>query len=189
MIWDFLALMALPAPAGSTGEVDIEAAFKDHGAFIGRVIMRFLGDGPHVDDLLQDTFLTAFRKQDSFEGRSELRTWLYGIASNLCSHHRRSATRLDRFKGKLAAEGVAEVPSPERSVHRSQGAALLHQAIESLPFKQREVFVLYELEELEGREIAELLDIPIGTVWTRLHHARARFEKQVAKLRSGGRVV
>jgi RNA polymerase sigma-70 factor (ECF subfamily) len=185
MIWDLLTMMALPASARQPGGVDIEAAFRDHGAFIGRVIMRFLGDGPHVDDLLQDTFLTAFRKRDNFEGRSELRTWLYGIASNLCSRHRRSVTRLDRFKGKLAVETPEDSPSPERELRRSQGAALLHRAIESLPFKHKEVFVLYELEELEGREISELLDVPLGTVWTRLHKARKLFEKQVAKLRAG----
>jgi RNA polymerase sigma-70 factor (ECF subfamily) len=94
-------------------------------------------------------------------------------------------TRLDRFKGKLAVETPEDSPSPERELRRSQGAALLHRAIESLPFKHKEVFVLYELEELEGREISELLDVPLGTVWTRLHKARKLFEKQVAKLRAG----
>jgi RNA polymerase sigma-70 factor, ECF subfamily len=50
-----------------------------------------------------------------------------------------------------------------------------------MPFKQREVFTLYELEELEGPEIAALLGIPINTVWTRLHHARKRFEESMRK--------
>ena len=58
----------------------------------------------------------------------------------------------------------------------------MQEVVEKLPLKQREVFVLFELEEMEGKQIAELLSIPENTVWTRLHHARARFRKLWSQL-------
>ena len=79
--------------------LDLNQAFKDHGRFLARSILRLTGDGPHVEDILQETFIVAHRKQASFESRSSLRTWLYGIASNLCLHHRRSPrTRAHRTR-------------------------------------------------------------------------------------------
>jgi len=82
----------------------------------------------------------------------------------------------------LLDEAAPDGPqTPERELERRQRAALVHELIGRLPFKQREVFSLYELEELPGERIAELLGIPIGTVWTRLHHARKAFGRLASK--------
>ncbi len=72
---------------------------------------------------------------------------------------------------------------PEDEAERRQALAAASQAVLDLPFQQREAFVLYELEGLSGAEVATLLSVPIGTVWTRLHHARKRFERAMRRRR------
>lgn len=157
--------------------LDIERAYAEHAAFIGRVILRLVGDTPQVDDLLQETFIVAFRKQHEFRADAAERTWLYAIAARLCMRHRRGARRLDALRLRLARQGVGQGPRrPDRELEREQSAALVREVLDQLPFAQREAFVLYELEGLEGQQIADLLGVPIGTVWTRLHHGRDKFQ-------------
>lgn len=156
-------------------ELDIDVLYADHAPFIGRVLIRLVGDGPQIDDLLQETFLTAFRRRHTFDGRSSHRTWLYGIAVRLAMRHRRGAGRFLRAIGRLAEEPPPPQPAgPDQDLELARASAAVREALDRLPFKQREVFILFELEEMGGEEIAEMLGIPIGTVWTRLHHARKR---------------
>lgn len=168
--------------------LDIDALYAAHAPFIGRVLIRLTGDGPHIDDLIQETFIIAFRKRATFDGRSAPRTWLYGIAARLAMRHRRGAGRWLRALGLFAAEPEGVQGPPDRALDDARGrehaAAQVRAALDRLPFKQREVFVLYELEELDGAAIAELLGIPVGTVWTRLHHGRKRFA-DIVKKRAG----
>jgi RNA polymerase sigma-70 factor (ECF subfamily) len=172
------------AIADATPAVDIDALYGEHAAFLSRVLIRLVGDA-YVDDLIQETFLVAHRKRATFDGSSAPRTWLYGIAANLAMRHRRSRGRFARMLGVFADEPIAPAPSPERGLEQARAAAIVRATLDKLPFKQREVFVLYELEELEGPQIAELLDIPVNTVWTRLHHARKRFQELVRKQKEG----
>ncbi len=159
--------------------LDIEDLFKRHGAFVRRSIERFVGAGPHVDDLLQETFVVAFKKRSSFDPeRAAVTTWLYGIAANICRRHGRSQRRWGFFFDRLERQEVAPtVLLQDEQLERQQAKDLVAAALAKLPEKQREVFALYELEELDGPAIAELLAVPIGTVWTRLHHARHAFDK------------
>lgn len=170
-------------PGISHEAVDIGEAYQKHAPFIARVIEKLTGSGPHVDDILQDTFIIAYKKREQFEGRSALRTWLYGITKNLCMHHKRGLARFLNFKEKLQSIPSADSPSPHKTLEVSRELELAESVITSMSFKQREVFVLYELEEMEGPEIAELLNIPIGTVWTRLHKARQVFQARLEKQR------
>lgn len=188
--------MKVPAGSGDQGSVgsshslaveevaaglDIDALYAEHAGFLTRVLIRLVGDGPHVDDLLQETFLVAYRKRDTFDGRSAVRTWLYGIAARLAMRHRRGVGRFLRALGVFADEPPRVARDPGDDLERARAAVLVRTVLERLPFKQREVFVLYELEELDGAEIAELLGIPVNTVWTRLHHGRKRFQELIEK--------
>jgi len=178
------AVLDMPLSDG----LDIAALFAEHGEFIANVIRRLAGPGSHVDDLVQETFVVAHRKRHRFDPeRAAPRTWLYGIAANLCRRHHRSAHRLARLRARLVTEQTDEpAPAPDQEVLRRQQAAVVHEALARLPFKQREVFSLYELHNLDGASIAAMLDIPEGTVWTRLHHARKRFERLVRARLGGG---
>jgi RNA polymerase sigma-70 factor (ECF subfamily) len=158
-------------------ELDLDVIYAEHAPFLTRVLIRLVGDGSHVDDLVQETFLVAHRKRSSFDHRSAVRTWLYGIAAHLAMRHRRGAGRWRRALGIYAEQPPRVTANPADELERARAAQLLRATLERLPFKQREVVVLYELEELEGADIAELLGIPINTVWTRLYHGRKRLQE------------
>ena len=163
--------------------MDIAAAYDEHARFIASSIQGLTGRGPHVDELLQETFIIALKKRGSFDGRSSLRTWLYGIAANLSRRHNRGAKRFRLFRERLQREVASEADTPESTALGMQRARLVDATLRELAFPLREVFVLYEVEGMEGEAIAALLGLPIGTVWTRLRNARARFTKLMRRHR------
>ncbi len=158
-------------------ELDIDELYAAHAPFLARVLVRLVGDGPHVDDLLQETFVVAWRKRAQFDGRAAVRTWLYAIAARLAMRHRRGAARWLRALGVFGQQPERLAADPADELERARAAAAVRAVLDRLPFKQREVVVLYELEGLDGPEIAELVGIPVNTVWTRLHHGRKKFEE------------
>lgn len=167
-------------PAG----LDVGALYRAHAPFVARCVERLVGAGPHVDDVLQEVFVVAFKNRDRFDpSRASVTTWLYGISANLCRRHRRGSFRFGRLQERVASEPVSgtPMPAPDEALEREQSVALVYEAMQKLPFKQREVFALYELEGLDGAAIADMVGVPVGTVWTRLHHARQAFEKSVRR--------
>ena len=126
-------------------------------------------------------FIVALDRADAFEGRSTARTWLYGIALRVVAAHRR--------KGKLRAFfGMDEVGpehepvaahTPATHYDAADARQTVYAVLEKLSEKKRTVFVLFELEGLSGEEIAKLVGAPLKTVWTRLFHARAEFQKHL----------
>lgn len=164
---------------GVTEPVDAGELFSAHAPFLYRVLERLCGPGDHLDDLVQEVFLTAHRRRADLTRDSDLRGWLYRVAMNLVRHHRRSFARRralqERVKGATPSE--SQEPRQEAALASRQMALAVRACVDKLPLKQREVFVLFELEGLEGPAIARLMGIPENTVWSRLHHARKRFEK------------
>lgn len=174
-------------PSGSTTSrdaVDIGKLFDAHGPYLCRVVHRLTGSRESAEDIVQEVFLLAYSRRHELEDRMGIRTWLYRVAVNHVRHRRRSFARyqglLDRYKRQPAPR--AEATSPDEVASQIQRGALIHECVKHLSDKQREVFVLYELEELEGSEIATILDIPVNTVWSRLRLARAAFRKQWAEI-------
>ena len=161
--------------------LDIGALYAEHGPFVARVLERLTGNGPHVDDLLQECFVSAFKSRDKYnENRASLTTWLYSIAANISKRHHRSRWRFGRLRERVQTlDAPPSAPLPDDDLVRDERARLVHEAMQKLPFKQREVFSLYELEGLDGTAISQMLGVPEGTVWTRLHHARKGFAKLV----------
>ena len=128
-----------------------------------------------ADDALQETFIVAHRKLRQFREGS-FAPWLYRIAANIASARHRMA----RLRQALAAVWLrrdrdAEA-SPDAAVHQSEARRDVARVLARMSPKKREVFALFELEGLSGEQIAERLDISLGTVWTRLFHARRDFE-------------
>ncbi len=167
-------------------ELDIDTLYAEHAGFLARVLVRLVGDGPHVDDLLQETFIVAYRKRGTFDGSAAVRTWLYAIAGRLAMRHRRGASRWLRAFRVFSDEPERINANPADELERARAAAAVRAVLDLLPFKQREVVVLYELEGMDGAGIAELLGIPVNTVWTRLHHGRKRFEELMRERIDGG---
>jgi len=162
--------------AARTGEaVALGALFDRHHGAVRRFLDRLSGtDERDLDDLVQMTFEAVPRAARRFDGRAQVRTWLFGVANNVARHHVRSEIRRKRL-----SEAVAAVPRPEsrdasRDVLDHERAARLRAAIGELSPKLREAFVLVYLEEVPGPEAAHVLGIREGALWKRLHEARMR---------------
>ena len=136
-------------------------------------VLRRLGVcATQLEDCCQDVFLDVFRYLPRFRQEADFRTWLY----RLCISHARVARRRARVAtllGAIMAHTVTEVGSdPLDEGHASKQIAA---ALDRLTACQRSVFVLFELEGISGKEIAEILECPEATVFRRLHEARKRF--------------
>jgi len=144
-------------------------------------------DGPAAaEDVLQETFLAAWRAAGAFQGRSAVRTWLLTIARNQAWHHRERAGRIPVDDVPLPELGEAAgwgSPSPEEGAQRSQRRDRLARALAALGPDEREILVLRELEELTGEETAAALGIGLAAMKSRLHRARLRL---AAELRRDG---
>ncbi len=120
-----------------------------------------------AEDIVQTTFITAARMAPTWDARSpSARAWLFGITARHLKERQRAGNRFARALLSLATEPSRLGKSPNGD-RLDTGAAL-----EKLPEAKRLVLVLAEVEGFSGEEIAEMLDIPVNTVWTRLHHAR-----------------
>jgi RNA polymerase sigma-70 factor (ECF subfamily) len=152
-----------------------EEIYRAHAGRLYSVACRMLGNPADAEDLLQDIFLAAHRKLDSFRGESALGTWLYRLATNLCLDHLRSkAARTGQLTDALDDEpGLSDVASrglAERTLARMD----LERALAKLPEGCRAAFVLHDVEGLEHREVAEVLGIAEGTSKSQVHKARLR---------------
>ena len=152
-----------------------EEVYRAHSGRLYSVACRMLGNPTDAEDLLQEIFLAAHRKLDSFRGESALGTWLYRLATNLCLDHLRSrAARTGQMTGPLDDEpGLTDVSSrglAERTLARMD----LERALAHLPEGCRAAFVLHDVEGLEHREVAEVLGIAEGTSKSQVHKARLR---------------
>lgn len=178
--------LASSRPASARAHVDVGALFRAQAPFLLRVVERLTGPGDHVEDVVQEVFLTAHRKRAGLDPESDLRGWLYRVAVNIIRHHRRSFARRRALADQVAAESTtfAAEEGPEARLARQEQAARIRECVQQLPLPQREVFVLFELEGMEGRDVARLCEIPENTVWSRLRKARERFKRTYRARRS-----
>jgi RNA polymerase sigma-70 factor (ECF subfamily) len=137
-----------------------------------------------VMDLTQKVFLTVHTGLADFEGRSQLRTWLFGICRRVASDYRRSSPIRREVVTDAAAMDLqrGEQDGPFVGTESRQRAVVAETILNRLPEPQRVVFVLFELEEMSGEDIAALLNISVGTVRSRLRLARERFRREVKRL-------
>jgi len=135
------------------------------------------GSAEEAEDVVQDAFVRAFTKLSSFQQSSQFFTWLYRIAFNTAlSRHRRRRSRvsLDYTRETTGLEPVDDAESPEEPMLRRERVAMVRQAMDQLTEEHRMILVLREMDENSYETIAEILEISIGTVRSRL--SRARFQ-------------
>jgi RNA polymerase sigma-70 factor, ECF subfamily len=138
-------------------------------------LARMLGSAADADDVLQESFLQAFRKLSSFRESSSFYTWIYRIAINaainLRRRERRSVNLSDnaQFHDQLVTDPDS---GPARRMEQSEEVRELQEALNQLSDEHRNILVLREIEGMSYEDISQILDMPIGTVRSRLHRAR-----------------
>ena len=149
--------------------------------FVWRSARRLGVSALHLDDVVQEVFLVVHRRLAEFEARSSLKTWLFAITRRVVGDYRRSARRkpsepIGNYEPEASASCLADA-----RLARDEDARLLYALLDELDEDKREVFVLAELEQMSGPEIAEALGDNVNTVYARLRAARAAFEAAVAR--------
>jgi RNA polymerase sigma-70 factor, ECF subfamily len=168
--------------------VRLEDLYKEHFRFVWRSLRRLGVPESDVADAVQDVFIVVHRRLDEFEGRSKMTTWLFGISMRVARDRRRLAHNRRRSDDDAPLDEAAdETVDVAADAERNQGRRLLVKLLEMLTPEQHAVFTLFELEGKGGEEIAELLDIPLGTVHSRLRLAREAFERNLKRLQAHDR--
>jgi RNA polymerase sigma-70 factor (ECF subfamily) len=186
--WDPAAPLSGVAPSVDK-QTEFRALYEAHFKLVWGSLRRFGVPEADAMDLTQKVFFTVYTKLDEFEGRSLLTTWLVSICQRVASDYRRSAvvrreiaTEAGELEARPALESNSELCAPNANLTRRDNLALAEAILNKLPEDQRSVFVLYELEELSGPEIAEVLKLSVGTVRSRLRLAREIFAREVKRL-------
>lgn len=153
---------------------------RHHRQGVVNVVYRMCGDTHLAEDAAQEAFIKAWDKLPSYRPHSAFRNWVYRIATNVALdvlRREKKQVDLDTVSLASAAEG------PEASLEKAERSDLIKQAVLQLPAASRAVLVLREYEGLAYKEIADALDIPIGTVMSRLSYGRNLLRKALAAYR------
>jgi RNA polymerase sigma-70 factor (ECF subfamily) len=173
-----------------------EAFYQQFRRPVAANLFRVLNDRTDLDDLVQEVFVIAFRGLAQFRGEARLSTWLYRICVNVALGRIRSKMRrpppllVADAEASSGASQVADSPeTPERLLQRAQDRARVHRILEALPPKKRIVLFLHEIEGMDLRDIAYVVDSNPVTVRTRLFYARREFYRLLAADESGATVT
>ncbi len=168
------------APAES-GEAFVRRAHEAHGDFVFRTLQRFGVRDADLEDMTQEVFMVVLRKWHTYDREVKMTTWLYGIAMRVAAGQRRRAwVRREEPTSELPHE--TDEASPESALVAARRAQALEEVLGALDVDARAIFVMFEIEGLSAQEIGDVAGIPVGTVYSRLHYARKKFE-QAAELR------
>jgi RNA polymerase sigma-70 factor (ECF subfamily) len=166
--------------------MDFRGFYDEHVALVWRALFRLGVPRADLPDAVQEVFLVAYRKLPEFEGRSKLSTWLIGICFRVASDRRRLAHVRREVGDTEALLGCGdERPGADQLIEQQERAQVLDGILALLRPEQREVFVMFELEELSGKEIAAIVGAPLKTVFSRLRLARAAFTTALETRHSG----
>jgi RNA polymerase sigma-70 factor (ECF subfamily) len=146
--------------------------FDEHARYVWRALRHLGIADSEIADVSQEVFITVHKKLPEFEGRSSLRTWLYGICLRVASDHRRRAYVR---REQPTAEPMAERERSGQDLAIGlEDRATLRALLDLLDADKRAVLVLYEIEGFTMKEVAEIVDCPLQTAYSRLHAARER---------------
>lgn len=168
---------------GPSTQPSFALVYEQHFDFVWRSARRLGVAEANLDDVVQDVFVTVYRRLDVFEGRSSLKTWIFGILRHTVHDLRRTARR--KPTEALVDEPIDHAsPTPQDAALQGEGSKLLHAVLLELGDDLREVFVLSELEQMSAPEVSAALSLNVNTVYSRLRTARKEFEAALKRLRS-----
>ncbi len=170
---------------------DFDTLYRDHVDLMYRFAHRLCGEAEAAKDLVQETFLNAYRGLDRFRGDAQISTWLYTIASRACLRMRRKRKgaperelSLEEFIPTSNGEFRLQIPidglSPEAALHNKQLREALDTAISQLPKKYKMVLVLRDMEGVSAKEVGTIMGLNERAVKSRLHRARLFVRRQLS---------
>lgn len=175
-------------PSAPAIEHDISSVYEAHFEYVWNNLRRLGVEPSDLEDAVHDVFVVAHRRRDEFRGTSSMRTWLFGITRRVARDHRRfhfrHRRRLDAVRQASPRRGPPEPPQ-----ERAASSVLLQRFLDSLDEGKRSVFVLAELEQMTGREVAEALHINPNTAASRLRAARQAFDAYARRVRHADRIL
>lgn len=177
---------------------DVGSVYEAHFQFVWRCLRSLGVRDDALDDAVQDVFVVVHDKLHGFDGRANLRTWIYGIALRVARRYRaRVAKDAQKFVSTSdadsgeASEAAGALPPAtgdlERELDNSERLELARRALEALDDEKREAFVLACVEQMSAPEIAEITGLPLNTVYSRIRAARLAFTARVARLQTFAR--
>jgi RNA polymerase sigma-70 factor, ECF subfamily len=176
-------VIALAPPALSVTAYDFREVYAAHFRFVWASLRRLGLQESDASDAAQEVFLVVHRKLADFEGRSQLRTWLFGICMRVAKDRKKRAyVRREVMTDEL--EHMAEDNHCDEDADRRRARETLDRVLDEMSPVVRAVFVMFEVEGASGEEIANTLGVPVGTVRSRLRLGRESFERSVARLRA-----
>jgi RNA polymerase sigma-70 factor (ECF subfamily) len=157
--------------------LDLARLYRDHAGAVSRWAQRLLGPEGDPEDVVHEVFLVAQRRLREFRGEARASTWLYAITVRVVQHQRSRRHRWWRF---LRSRPIPEEPPPTtplETLESRRAVELTYQLLDGLPEAERSALILFEIEGLSGEDIAAVTGEAVGTIWVRLHRARARFRR------------
>ncbi len=167
---------------------EVSRIVRENGVFVWRTLRRLGVRDADVDDVCQEVFVVVNRKLAEFEPRASIKSWLYGICVRAAAAHRRKAS-VRREVPTESPDQEATALRPDASLEHREAIAMFDRALDTLDGDKREIFVLYELEELAMSEVASILGCPLQTAYSRHSAARAHviaFFKRAALTQGAG---
>ena len=157
----------------------IERLVQTYQHDVYRMALSILDDPADADDATQEVFLAALRALESFRGHASFKTWLFSIAINVCRNRLQRHKSRGRLQQILQSLFVQDQPHPEKEAMQHESDSELWQAVRALDDKHRIPVILRYYHDLPVAEIAEMLGVPIGTVHSRLNHARSELRTRL----------
>jgi RNA polymerase sigma-70 factor (ECF subfamily) len=178
-------LVTPPVDPATRPALDFLAVYEELFPFVWRVARRRGVPEAALDDVCQDVFVIVHKRLAEFEGRSSLKTWVYGILNNVVLMQHRTTMRRDPNRAEIDPELLVDGASrPDDAASGAQAARIAHDLLAQLGDDKRAVFILVELEGLSVPEAAEAIQINLNTAYARLRSARTDFAAAVARFQA-----
>jgi len=166
----------------SNEPLDIRAIYDAHAGFVWLSLQRLGVQPSDLDDVAQEVFMVVHRRLESFDRAGRFTTWLFGICLRVAANYRRRRrSSHEVLLGDSGDDGSSILAAPDNLLARREERHLADWALGRLDVEKRATFVMFEVESLSCEEIAKIMNVPVGTVYSRLHAARRQLEKAIAR--------
>jgi RNA polymerase sigma-70 factor (ECF subfamily) len=164
-----------------TATPSVAEVFRELAPFVWRALRRLGVAERDIEDVCQEVFMVVHRKIGEFEGRSSVRTWVYGISVRVASDYRKRSHVRREVVTDAPPEQVSTADDPHAEAARREARARLDRILDALDEDKRAVFVLYEIEQITMQEVAQAVGCPLQTAYSRLHAARKHVEEAIRR--------